>query len=371
MYIRYLYPYIAADLEKKMVFLSGPRQSGKTTLSLSILKNKKNRYLNWDDSKDREDILKGNIQSGKGIIVFDEIHKFPRWRNWIKGLFDKRKNELKILVTGSAKLDHYRKGGDSLQGRYNHYRLHPLSLAELKGNKKTLDELLRFGGFPEPFSLKSEIETRKWSRQYRLRLVREDIQSLEKIKDLTLIEELLIRLPDCVGSPLSLNSLREDLQVSHEAITRWIMILENTYGIFRLHPFGSPRIKALKRDAKHYHYDWTLVENEGARFENLVASHLLKWCHFIEDTQGFDMELRYFRDRENREVDFVIIKNRKPILCVEAKLTDNKCSPHLIYLKKKFPDIKAVQVILNEERDLMNSHGIRICGAVKFLSEFI
>lgn len=368
---RYLTSFIQADLKKKMVFLSGPRQSGKTTLALHLLGKQKDRYFNWDNDEHRESILKRELPSSKGLIVFDEIHKFSRWRNWIKGIFDTRKDELDILVTGSAKLDYYRKGGDSLQGRYNHYRLHPLSLAELKGNTETLHDLLKFGGFPEPYFSKSETETRKWSRQYRTRLVREEINSLEKVADITRLEELLIRLPECVGSPLSLNALREDLQVSHEAITRWMLIFENNYAIFRIYPFGSPKIRALKKEPKHYHYDWTQIESPGARFENLMACHLLKWCHFIEDTQGFDMELRYFRDREKREVDFVVLKNRKPIMFIEAKTSDSKCSLDLIYLKKKFPEVDAIQVVLNEEKDIKNEWGIRICGATSFLKDLI
>ncbi len=231
---RYNLSEINDDLQKKMVFLSGPRQVGKTTFGINLLIQngfKKNqRYLNWDIAKDREFIIKEQFPAGSGLLVLDEIHKYTRWRQVVKGLFDGRKEELQILITGSARLDHYRHGGDSLQGRYHIHRMHPLSFAELKAESNSdLNDLLNFSGFPEPFLSGSSKETKRWSREYRSRLIREDLQDLERVKDLALIESLALRLPDLVGSPLSINSLRGDLQVSHKTVDRWIGILENLY----------------------------------------------------------------------------------------------------------------------------------------------
>jgi predicted AAA+ superfamily ATPase len=369
---RYLETQVRKDLGRKMVFVAGPRQCGKTTLAKSILSRNKGHYLNWDDPHDRDSILRHEFPSGKGLIVFDELHKYARWRNMLKGLFDKRRDELRILVTGSARLDYYRRGGDSLQGRYHLLRMHPLSIAELDDKTPaTLGDLLRLGGFPEPYLSGSEQESRRWSREYRSRLVHEDLQTLETVSEVSLVERLVMRLPDCVGSPLSINSLREDMEVSHPTLSRWVGILENLYCIFRVYPFGSPRIRAVKKEAKHYHLDWTAVQNPGPRFENLVACHLLKWCHWIEDTEGHDMELRYFRDNEKREVDFVVVRNRKPVWFIECKYGDRDLSPSLRYLARKHPEAKAVQLCFEADSDVTNAEGIRICNAAHFLRDLI
>ncbi len=313
---RYLANQILKDIERKMVFLGGPRQVGKTTLSLELFK--KSGYLNWDNSVDRENILKGELPDVP-IWIFDEIHKYKRWRNYLKGLYDKNKSQ-KILVTGSARLDYYRYSGDSLQGRYHYLRMHPLSMDELKSNSmKDLETLLMLGGFPEPFFGGSQVEAKRWSREYRQRILRDDISSIEKINDLGSAELVLMRLPDLVGNPLSINSICEDIQTNFKTVKRWIEIFERFYALFRIAPFGSPKIKAVKKEQKHYHYDWTLVKDLSFRFENLIGSHLLKKIHFLEDTQGRDIELRYFRDTEQREVDFVVVEDGNPILLLNAK----------------------------------------------------
>jgi predicted AAA+ superfamily ATPase len=369
---RYLCPQVAKDLKRKMVFLGGPRQSGKTTLAKMLAKNDQKRYCNWDDDADRELLLRGLLPVGEGLIILDEIHKYRYWRRLVKGWFDKKGNTLQILVTGSARLDHYRHGGDSLQGRYHFLRLHPFSVAELGlSSVKELKDLLSFGGFPEPYLLKSEIETRRWSREFRTRIVKDEVRDLERVLDLGLVERLCIRLPDLVGSPLSINALREDLQVSHIAVSHWLEILERLYFIFRLPPFGPPKIRAVKKETKHYHFDWTQVMDLGARFENLVACHLLKWCNFLEDTEGRGMELRYFRDVDLHEVDFVVIEDGKPLLFVECKIKERDIGKGLLYLHARFPAVSAVQVVLEDDGDFKHVNGVRICGAVRFLSELV
>jgi predicted AAA+ superfamily ATPase len=308
---RYLRPQVRKDLAKKMVFVSGPRQVGKTTLALS-LPRARGGYLNWDVPADRQRILEGELPVGR-LWILDELHKYRRWRNWLKGVWDGRPRGQQILVTGSARLDYYRFGGDSLQGRYHLLRLHPLSVAELDLDRPAgLRDLLRLGGFPEPFFGGSEVEARRWSREYRNLLIRDEVTSLEKVDDLGRLELLMLRLPELVGSPLSVNALREDLEVSHKTAERWIAILERLYAVFRLSPLGGPRIRAIRKARKHYHWDWSLVEDPAARFENLVASHLLKWVHHAQDTEGRDLELRYFRDTDGREVDFVVLEKRAP-----------------------------------------------------------
>jgi len=231
-------------------------------------------------------------------------------------------------------------------------------------------DLFTYGGFPEPFLSASEKESTRWSGEYRTRVVREDLRDLERVDDINLIDRLSLRLPELVGSPLSLNALRKELEVSHKAAARWVSILENLYTIFRLYPFGSPKIRAVKKEAKHYHFDWTLVKNTGARFENLAACHLLKWCWFLQDSEGRDIELRYFRDIDKREFDFVVVENAKPVHFIECKQTDADPGLSLRYLKQKFP-AAATQVVLEASRDIMTKDDIRICPAHVFLGELI
>lgn len=367
--------YVRQDLQKKMVFIGGPRQSGKTTLATHLLDalglDQKRRYLNWDAPRDRENIIKEQFPAEPGLLVLDEIHKYKRWRQVVKGLFDKRKDEVQILVTGSARLDYYRRGGDSLQGRYFFYRLFPFTLAELGSpTPSTVNDLLQHGGFPEQFLHSSQRETRRWSRDYRTRIVREDLRDLERVQEIDTIEQMVLRLQELVGSPLSLNALREDLQVSHQSVSRWVSMLENLYLLFRIYPFGSPEIRAVKKEAKHYHWDWTLIKETGVRFENLVACHLMKWSCFQQDVEGREVEIRYFRDVDKREVDFVILEEGKPVHFIECKKSREQVSQGLVYLKKRFPEVKATQVMLTKDTDLLTKDDIRISSAHIFLRDF-
>ncbi len=367
---RYLVPQVEQDLRRKMVFVCGPRQVGKTTMARGLPGAKKG-YLSWDVAEDREKILRGQLPPAR-LWVFDEIHKYRSWRNFLKGVFDGRRPSQRILVTGSARLDFYRHGGDSLQGRYHLLRLHPLSVAELKlKTPGELRDLLTLGGFPEPYFGGSEVEARRWSREYRDRLVREDVASLERVQDLGNIELLALRLPELVGSPLSINALREDLQVAHKTVANWLRILERLYAIFRLAPFGAPRLRAVKKEQKHYQFDWTLVPDPAARFENLVASHLLKWVHFEQDAKGRDLELRYFRDRDGREVDFVVTEKRAPLWFVEVKSADADVSSSLRSLKARFPKAEAWQVSAAGTKDYVSPDGIRVAPATLFLSTLV
>jgi len=367
---RYLAKPIKRDLGKKMVFLSGPRQVGKTTLAKRLLGHEKG-YLNWDIPDDRAAILKREFPLS-AYLVLDEIHKYRSWRNLLKGLYDKFEKNRKILVTGSARLDYYRYGGDSLQGRYYFYRLFPFSFAELR--MKTTEELLdllKLGGFPEPFFSGSEREARRWSRHYQTRLVEEEIRSLEHVQDLGNLELMALRLPSLVGSPLSINSVREDLQVAHRTVANWLDIFERLYLIFRLLPFGAPKIRAVKKEQKHYQYDWTLVPERSLAFENMVALHLLKWVYYLQDYEGKNVELRYFRDIDGREVDFVILENNKPREFIEVKWRDEAISRHLNYLKERFPEAGAKQLYAEGSREHQNEWGVELMPAVKYLGNLV
>lgn len=370
MLVRYLFHPIQKDLAHKMVFVGGPRQVGKTTLAKQFLTGKAG-YLNWDIPEHREKILKHELPAAP-LWVFDEIHKYHRWRNFLKGVYDARSAKQKILVTGSARLDYYRFSGDSLQGRYHYLRMHPLSFAELK--LKTSDDLmplLQLGGFPEPYFAASEIESKRWSREYRTRLIREDLVQLERVQDLGSMELLALRLPELVGSPLSINGVREDLQVSHKAVATWLTILERLYAIFRIPPFRHSKIRAVKKEQKHYQFDWTLISDLSFRFENLVACALLKWVHFSQDTLGENDDLCYFRDVEGREVDFVVTRNKKPTMLVECKWNDAPISPALKYLKARFPHCEAWQISAIGKKNYIGEDGIRVCPAAVFLQMLV
>jgi len=247
---RYLKKSIIEDLKRKMVFVGGPRQVGKTIMSLDILGGDEQHpaYFNWDYADDKRLLLQGGLPSGQKLVILDEIHKYKNWRNFVKGLYVKNKSQVSFLVTGSARLDYYRKGGDSLRGRYHYYRLHPLSLYELNSNpnKNDLQALLQFGGFPEPFFAQSERDWKRWQRERISRVIHEDLVSLEHVKEVSQLDLLAVLLQDRVASLLSINSLREDLVASHEAVSRWVQILENLYYCFRIRPYAAKKIKALK-----------------------------------------------------------------------------------------------------------------------------
>jgi len=389
---RRILPHVEEDLRKKMVFVAGPRQCGKTTLAREILGKQGGSYYNWDVDSHRSALRRGEIDEASRLWVFDELHKFKGWRNWLKGVFDLHREAHAILVMGSARLDIYSRGGDSLQGRYFFYRLHPFTFSEylglapvedldsIPGLSRTtpprasgaLKDLLTLGGFPEPlFSGSARIASR-WRLGYAARLVREEIRSLENLRDLDRVELLYERLPATVGSVLSINSLREDLQVAFETVRSWIRVFDRIYGTFRVPPFGFPRIKAVKKEQKLYLWDWPRVENVAARFENLIAFHLLRLVHWLEDVEGVKAELRFFRDTVGHEVDFVVLRNSKPWLAVEVKLDDRPLDPGLKYLLARVQIPYAFQVSLEGTRDWrpqdIGGARIRILPAARFLA---
>lgn len=367
---RYLKNVVAADLAEKMVFLGGPRQVGKTTLALSLLDDGDERhpgYLNWDDAGARRLLLQGALPAGQELIILDEIHKYKGWRNLVKGFYDTRKSSLRFLVTGSARLDHYRRGGDSLQGRYHYHRLHPLSLYEVNpaASAADIDHLLRFGGFPEPFLKGGERHWKRWQRERLSRVVYEDLVNLEQVKEVSQMDLLAGVLPDRVGAPLSVNNLREELSVAFETADRWIRILENLYYCFRIRPYGVPSLRAARKEQKLYMWDWSLCQDKAARFENLVASNLLKYCHWREDTEGDGMELRFVRDAQGRELDFVVLCDGKPEFAVECKSGDRELSRNIAYFAERLPIPFIYQVHLGLKDVEFPKHRARILPIVR------
>lgn len=373
---RYLKENILEDLQEKMVFVGGPRQVGKTTMAFSFLEHGDENhpaYLNWDFPEVRPALIKGHLPADQNFLILDEIHKYKNWRNLVKGFYDKHKSTKKFLITGSAKLDYYRRGGDSLQGRYYYYRLHPFSLMEYHSNptQEDLNVLLKFGGFPETLFKQEERHWKRWQRDRLTRVIKEDLISLEQVKEVSQLELLAITLPNHVGSPLSVNSLREDLLVSFETVERWLTILENLYFCYRILPYGPPRIRAAKKEKKLYLWDWSSVLQEGYRFENFVASQLLKYCHYLEDTQGDTMELRFLRDSEKREIDFVIIKNKKPLFAVECKTGEKSLSKNIAYFLKRVPIPQYYQVHLGQKDVEIGDSSVRVIPFIKFCEQVL
>lgn len=374
-----------------MVFIGGPRQVGKTTLARLIGNNKYSKfsYLNWDNSEDRKKILSAQFDPNVKLLIFDEIHKYKKWKNYIKGQFDKYQERFSILVTGSARLDLYQKGGDSLMGRYFYYRLHPFSLAEalfpqlpkiepfnelqFRKNPDSFSKFQKmfiFGGFPEPLFSENLETLRRWHNQRMDRLVKEDIRDIESVRDLSALQILVEILPNRVGSALSLSSLREDLEVAYGTVKLWVDILERFYYHFRIYPFASNSIKSLRKEAKMYLWDWSQVPDAGSKLENMVGSHLLKLCHYLYDAKGFKVELFYLRDIEKREVDFLVAVDKKPWLAIEVKNSDQAISQSLRYFGKKLSIPFQYQLVKTDQVDFIQDN-VRVMSVDKFLSGLV
>jgi predicted AAA+ superfamily ATPase len=372
--MRYLTKSIEKDLVSKMVFLSGPRQCGKTTLAKAILNHRtKSLYLNWDSHDDRRRILSRDWSEDSKLIVFDEIHKYPRWKNWLKGLYDTTEGRHQFLVTGSARLDVYRRGGDSMFGRYHPWRLHPFCLAELpKGfsPKTAFFRLLERGGFPEPFLARDVVNAKRWRRERRELLLREDLRDLERVREITLISLLMEQLTDRVGSLVVVSNMARDLEVAPKTVKHWIDLLERMFLLFVVMPYSQSLPRALRKPFKVYFYDNAEAEgsNEGPRFENLVASHLFKRIQFLEDSTGDEYQLRFLRDKEGHEVDFLILKNRKPSALIEAKWSELKPSASLRYFGEKLKVKTRIQLVAKLSQKEVRQ-GVEIWPAVEWLSQ--
>ncbi len=376
---RYLYNQILKDLSKKMVFVTGPRQVGKTYLAKQIMTEFQNsQYLNFDNIFDRKIIIEQSWKSNADLIVFDEIHKMKNWKIYLKGIFDTRKNNESILVTGSARLDTFRQTGESLAGRYHHLRLNPISVKEMSGMLSpynSIEALNNYSGFPEPLlnsfsSKKNAVEfSNRWRNQYYTDLVREDILEFGKLHEIRVIKNLLEMLRYRVGSPLSYKGIAEDLQVSPTTVKKYIEILESLYIVFLVKPFHKNIARSILKEPKLYFYDSSyIVDNEGIKLENTVAVHLLKHTQYLFDAKGKNIYLAYVRTKDNKEVDFVIVKDEKPAEFIEVKLSDKKISPNLSYFSKKYPKSSFVQLVHNLKNE-ENRKGIDLLIAGNRLSE--
>ncbi len=355
--MRYISKFIKDDLNRKMVFIGGPRQVGKTTLAQRLLADQETngRYFNWDLDEDRQDILAKRWSENDQLLIFDEIHKFPHWKNWLKGIFDVYKEHHSILVTGSARLDVYRRGGDSLLGRYHYWRLHPFTMDELPADmtrEESFKRLMTIGGFPEPFLSGNEREARRWRRDRLDRVIREDIRDLESIRNIQSLSLLVDLLRSRVGGIIVVSNLVADLQVSPNTVKAWLEVLEKMYLIFIVKPYTRSLPRAIQKPPKIYFFDnGDIIGNDGARFENLVATSLIKRLHFKEDYEGYRYELRYIRDKEGREVDFIILRDNIPEELIEVKYGDDSLSRPLLYYTKRLQPVKSTQIVANLTRE--------------------
>lgn len=360
---RSILPYIENDLDEKFVFLAGPRQVGKTTVSKTVLNKIGGKYYNWDDVEDREKILNRTFLNDS-FVVFDELHKYLRWKNWLKGIYDKHHENLKILITGSARLDVYQRGDDSLFGRYFLHHLYPFSLSELMSpqikkleqlmakpsgellsrQKEAFENLYQFGGFPEPLFKASPERYLRWSRQRRELILQEELRDLTKIHSLSLLEHLMLLLPARAASILSIQNLHQEIQVAYNTIVSWIDVLARLYFLFLVPPFTHKLSRSVKKEKKIYLWNWADVSNEGARFENMVALHLHKTVQVWNDLGFGDFSLHFIRDRDQKEIDFCLTNKNVPILLIEVKLTDVRPSEQLVYYSRKL-NCPALQLV--------------------------
>jgi predicted AAA+ superfamily ATPase len=384
----------------KMVFISGPRQVGKTTIAKQANESIENSlYLNWDYLEDRDKILNHHHRIFENIlliksdskprIILDEIHKFRDWKNLIKGFYDKFGANIEFIITGSAKLNIYKKGGDSLMGRYINLTVNPLSVAEIGGNFHNNEELIidpknissvefealiEFGGFAEPY-LKGNPRFHKiWSKQRFEQLFREDVRNSENINDISMLELLAFMIREQTGQLTNYSSLSNKIRVADQTIRRWIDLLEKHYYCFCIRPWSKNIVRSLLKEPKIYLWDWSQIKDEGARFENFVASHLLKAVFFWNELGFGDFDLHYIRDKERREVDFLVSKNGEPWFLVEAKLTDSSISKSLRHFHNLINPEFSFQIVKNLQtinRSCFEEKGIWVVPAISFLSQLV
>ena len=368
-YTQYIKAHFAEN--NQMLFLVGPRQVGKTTIAKQQQESyEESVYLNWDDVQDRTQMLSGQrfieevfplniVRDQKPLVIFDEIHKYRDWKNYLKGFYDRYSGSFDILVTGSARLDIFQAGGDSLMGRYFQYRIHPLSVGELLNPERpeqdcikssaiedeNFDRLYTYGGFPNPFIKSSKSFSTKWNNLRSKQLFYEDIQNISNIHEVSQLEVLAELMKLQSGQLINRSSFAKKIQVTVQTVSRWIEVLERFYYCFQIKPWSKNISRSLIKEPKIYMWDWSQIEEEGARFESFVASHLLKGVHFWNDLGLGKYGLYFLRDKDKREVDFLVCKDGKPWMIVEAKCSDKSMSKNVEHFQAQAKSTHAFQVV--------------------------
>jgi predicted AAA+ superfamily ATPase len=386
----------------KSAFLSGPRQVGKTTIALDYGNSYTNNfYFTWDSLNDRQQLLAGqktlllemlssNLSTKPIVVILDEIHKYKDWKNYVKGFIDLSKDRAHTIVTGSSKLNVYRRGGDSMMGRYFLYRIHPLSLREITAPSFSLDviqmpvslapdalqQLFDFGGFPEPFVNGTTRFHKRWQLLRHQQLFTEDIRELTRIQEIKLLETLTAFLQLQAAQLLNYATLASKVRVSEPTIRTWIETLEQFYYCFTVRPWQGNLARSLIKTPKLFLWDWSLVIESGHRWENLIACHLYKAVDFWTDAGFGAYALYYVRDKEHREVDFLITKDSKPWALIEVKSSAKEpISKWLLYYQKATQAPYAFQVVIDlpyKELNCFSCPGeVKIVPATTFLLQLI
>ena len=363
--------YILKDLPKKIVLISGPRQTGKTTISKQLKASYD--YFNYDSSEDRLILQQKGWDRSKQLVIFDELHKMKQWKRWLKGIYDTEGIPPEILVTGSAKMDIHRRVGDSLAGRFFQYRLHPLDLKEIqtfskKSSEKNFNTLWDCSGFPEPFLKGDPTYYKRWRRSHIDIILRQDLIDLSSVRDIEAVQTLVILLSQRAGSTTSYANLARDLDRDSNTIKRWLQLLENLYIIHRVLPYSKNVARSLKKEPKFYFYDHALVEDDGTRLENIVANALKKELHFLEDTQGIKGSLHYLRTKDGVELGFLVCLDGIPSQIIEVKLGDAKPASGFKHFRKIFPGVTQLQLVRNLSRNKSLPHGLFIKQLVPWLA---
>jgi hypothetical protein len=371
---RYLDDLVATDLQRKMVLVTGPRQVGKTTLCRHLMERfPPAQYLNWDVVPDRAILQRQSWNPRSSLLAMDEIHKMPDWKNWLKGVVDGRPPTQALLVTGSARMETWRQSGDSLAGRYLPYRLHPISVrewCEQQGGAPAaaLERLMVRGGFPEPCLADNPDDAERWRRQYFTDLVREDVVEFSRLHEVKAMRLFVELLRERVGSPLSLASIARDLAISPTTLKRYLDILQALYIVFTVQPWHHNIARAILQTPKVYFFDTGLVGgDEGIRFENAVATMLLKHSHFRQDARGKSAGLHYIRTKDGAEVDFALSEDNRLTHLIECKLADASLHRALAGFAARFPEAEAVQLV----RDLRQEEyraSVAITDAAEWLA---
>lgn len=353
---------------RQMALVSGPRQVGKTT----TCRMEGTDYLNWDNADDRRIILRGpasvaartgieRVRDTLPVVVFDELHKQAKWKAFLKGYYDVYGRRTRIIVTGSSRLDVFRRGGDSLMGRYFLYRMHPYSVGEcvrIETSEDVIrppspiadadwDALWAHGGFPEPFLRRDARFSRRWRSLRHEQLAREDVRTVAQIQTLGSLETFSQFLAERSGQQLIYSNLAQDVGITVDTAKRWVDIFERLHYGFVVRPWFANVTKALRKEPKWFLRDWSGIADSGRKAETFVACHLLKAVEGWTDLGLGNFELRYLRDKLKREVDLLVVRERKPWFLVEVKSSDTRLSEALGYFQKSTKAKHAFQAVID------------------------